>query len=185
MERQVQYEALRAEIIAWQSNRTTVAMQIATAEATILGLVTSLAKNFLWTALTSTILVLLAASIIYTYYGAEKSSRIGAYIKVFLEDDRGDWESIRGEFPQGRFSNLNAMLANIYLALGVAALVVPLASANERGQPWYGWSMVGASGAMYVAALVLLYVASYGRRDGFEQHFVRIKAEIAAQDATP
>jgi hypothetical protein len=173
MDSRDEYVALRNELISWQERRMSVASQTATAVVAILGLVSSLSHGFMWTLLSSALLLLIAASMIFAIYAADAASRLGAYIRVVHEASQAGWETRAGELRTSRLQNLNAVLGSVYLMLGVLAAVVPPAAAATKAQPWYGWALLVAVAVVFAATLYRLVVSSYSRRGIYEAELSR------------
>ena len=169
-----EYVALRKEILEWQTRRVAVTMNTAAVVGAILGLVTSLGRNFMWTALSSTLLVMLVASMVFALYAADAASRLGAYIKVFHEPTMG-WETVSGKLRRSAVHTLNSALALIYLTLGIAVCVVPAAATTHRSQPGYGWIMLTAAASMFVVVVSLLARWSYRSREDYEKLATEIR----------
>src|SRR5262245_58569929 len=172
-----EYTSLRAEILDWQRRRTVVTMQTAAVVATILGVVTSFAKSFMWTALSATLLALLTASMIFARYAADAASRLGTDLQVVHERETGGWEGRRSRLGIGRTQNLNTALAAIYITLGVLATVVPVAAATNRGQPWYGWLLLAVASVLFLTVATGLAYWSYQSRADYLQKWENILRE--------
>lgn len=130
-----EYEALRAEMLAWQNRRFIVVTASISLVVGILGLegVTEATSRVDWELVSSLLIFLLGSAEALTWYGGQAPAKIAAYIIVYHEAQAPGWETrlknLKGE-RLDRFS-LNRMLTLIYAGLGILSLLIPWAARKE------------------------------------------------------
>src|SRR5262245_52855152 len=127
-----EYEGLRDEIKSWGDRRFTVLAGSIGLVTGILGLkvVGESDASSNWTVVSSSLLSMLAASCAITWYAAQATGKVAAYLMVFHESTQPgskSWESRLNTLKElGADSHhFNLMMVPIYLVLGCLSLAVP------------------------------------------------------------
>ena len=120
-----EYDALRNELLQWQSRRITLVNISAIVITALLGIEKSTTAQD-WAVVSSVLLLFLACVCYLTSYCGASSRTIGTYLEHY--HGKSKWEERLGQFKSRtlrKFVNLNTGLALIYLVMGVLAYAVP------------------------------------------------------------
>ncbi len=171
-----EYEALRAEMLAWQNRRFVILTASISLVTGILGLdgVTEATSKLDWALVSSLLLFLLGSAEALTWYAGQANAKAAAYIIVFHEADAAGWETrLKSLKDRGlnRFS-LNRMVVLIYAGLGVLSLLIPLTVRGYQGIDGAHLWEVGLSGIWFGFGLSLLL------RRLPREHYERLWREI-------
>ena len=121
----MEFEALRNELLQWQSRRITLVNTSAIVITALLGLEKSNISPD-WAAVSSVLLLFLACVCYLTAYCGASGRTLGTYLEHY--HGKSKWEERLGKFKSGslrKVVNLNTGLAFIYLVMGVLAYAVP------------------------------------------------------------
>ena len=166
-----EYEALRAEMLAWQNRRFTILTASIALVTGILGLdsVTGAASGIHWAVVTSLLFFLLGAAAALIWHAGQANAKAAAYIIVFHESESEGWESRLKRLKDRGFNrlNLNRMMVLIFLGLGMIAFFIPTAVRKDWSVGDHHSQLVGVSGIWFVFGMILL-LSSSGR-----DHYVR------------
>jgi len=124
-----EFDALRAEMLAWQNRRfTTLATSIALVTG-ILGLdgVIGSQSTIDWTFVSALLLFFLGSAANLTWYAGQGNAKMAAYLIVFHEADFRGWETRLIHFNNlgSKLFTLNRMVLVIYAILGVLSFILP------------------------------------------------------------
>jgi hypothetical protein len=121
----MEYEALRNELLQWQSRRFTLVSTSAIVITALLGLEKS-TNSQEWTVVSSALILFLACVCYLTSYCGASSRTLGTYLEHY--HGRSKWEKRLQSFKSEslrKVVNLNTGLALIYLVMGLLAYAVP------------------------------------------------------------
>lgn len=174
-----EFEALRAEMLAWQNRRFLILALSISLVTGILGLdgVSDLTSRLEWTLVVSLLFYLLGTAEALTWYAGLANAKAAAYLIVFHEANPAGWESRLKELTDSGLNriSLNVMVALIYAGLGVLSLVIPIGLREvEVADGLYIWALA-FSGAWFLFGLYLLLRPL--PKDYYEKLWGNIKAQ--------
>lgn len=154
-----EYDALRDELLQWQSRRITLVNISAIVITALLGLEKSTTSQD-WEVVSSVLLIFLACVCYLTAYCGASSRTIGAYLECFHGESK--WEERLSLFKKKsprKYFNLNFDLALIYLVMGILAVVVPrILSGNHMHKDYRELFLIAA--VLFILCLVWLFLSS-------------------------
>ena len=155
-----EYNALRAEMLAWQSRRFVILTTCATIVVGILGLdSTSTATDTIEGALISSLLLfVLGSAELLIWYAGIADAKLAAYLVVFHEAKTSGWETRLNTLSERRRNRLtlNMMIVLIYAGLGLLAIVLPFAVRDATMPAGKYLAIMGLCGAWFLFGLYLL-----------------------------
>ena len=124
-----EYNALRAEMLAWQNRRFMILTASVSLVTGILGIdgVTDAGSDLGWGLVSSLLWFFLGSAAALTWYAGRANAKIAAYFIVFHEVESEGWETRLKKLKADgldRF-NLNRMVLLIYVGLGVLSFLIP------------------------------------------------------------
>ncbi|MBI2842099.1 MAG: hypothetical protein HYX78_01730 [Armatimonadetes bacterium] len=120
---EIEYQALRQEILEWQKSRFTVAGGTVAVVTAFLGWVVTAPDKWSWEVAALLPLAFLTSACYMTWLFARFNAMIGTYLEVF---HNSLWEKKSREFRDDCiFLRLNGLIAGMYLSLGIICLVLP------------------------------------------------------------
>lgn len=162
-----EYQALRQEILEWQTRRFTIVSGAIVVVTAVLGWITQNPDEWPWAIASTVLLAPLACACYLTWLFGSFNARLGTYLEVFHESKEGrrGWEERNREFRAGlEILNLNAALALVYLVLGGVSFSVPLAVANGSTSG-FQYAVFALAAAVFVSTILLATLRSYPRGD--------------------
>lgn len=160
-----EYQALRQEILEWQTRRFTIVSGAILVVTAVLGWITQSPNEWPWPVASALLLAPLACASYLTWLFGTFNARLGTYLEVFHESKEGrkGWEERNKAFRAGsEMLNLNAALALVYLVLGGVSLFVPIAVA-EGDTTGFQYVVLALAAAAFVSAILYVALRSYPR----------------------
>jgi hypothetical protein len=183
VDRNEEYESLRAEILAWQGRRIELLEISAGLVTAIVGLDLLLKPSLAgdWPLVSSILLIFLACAGFITWYAARGNAKAAGYIKVFHEggqDKTYRWETRLGKLKAKGVDdlNINNWLALIYLSLAFIAVLIPALAASPSQPSKSALVALAVCSVIETISLVLMFCYSYPR-ETYEEHWKRIREE--------
>lgn len=162
-----EYQALRQEILEWQTRRFTIVSGAIVVVTAVLGWITQNPDEWPWAIASTVLLAPLACACYLTWLFGSFNTRLGTYVEVFHEstEGRSGWEKRNREFRTGReILNLNTALALVYLVLGGVSVCVPIAVA-KGDTSGFQFAVFALSATVFVSTILLVALHSYPRDD--------------------
>lgn len=156
-----EYEALRQEILQWQSRRFTIVGGSIIIVTTILGWIITTPAKWSWEIASILPLAFLISACYLTWLFSRFNVMIGAYLEVFHESD---WDRRVRVFKSGiKAIRLNSALALLYSGLGVISVVISYTVCSKPSTK-FGIGLFVAVFLLFVFMLTNLTFLSYPRK---------------------
>ena len=122
-----EYDALRQEIMHWQSRRFSLVTGSLIIVIAILGWAVNAPDKWSWTVVSAILFAMLSIASYMTWLVGLLISRISTYLEVFHENDSADigWER-RQRKSKGNFVSSKGAYATMFFGVGIISLAVSL-----------------------------------------------------------
>ena len=184
-------ESLRAEMLKWQDRRFDLLKHSTGVVTGLLGFSLLFEKGgnssvSVWPLVSAMLLLYLSGANLLTWYSGIANTKLGAYLKVFHEEQATEGATSRWE---GRLAilkkkhldphNLNLWITVIYMVLGLVSIVLPYAATHFTA-PECSWLIVLlVCAAPFMGTLILVAKFSYPR-DRFVSYWQIVKRDEEA-----